>query len=357
LDSLHAEGISYCHWKSNINLKKILNGEEDLDLFVGQESVSRIPHVMAQLDFKVAKIEYGPETPGVTHYYGLDSMTGKLVHVHFFTVVLTGESFVKSHYLPFEKMLLEDCDRMGRLAVAQKSSELVLFVLRMFIKYGSLPDMLRLVGKSAEVRHELKCLLDGTDLAKPLAMLRTSCPAVSESLFLSCINAIDGNHSLLKKMFLARRVRRRLREYAVHTSVQRFGAYTRLFLAKLRCILEGNLRNKTLQSGGAVIAFVGADATGKSTLVADASRWLGKAFVVRTVHAGKPPSSWLTSPINFILPLLRKSALASAKASKNGGTQWRSCRGARILAALCCQSDRFSLGSPSITGQMQTSRR
>lgn len=308
LDSLHAEGIRYCHWKSNINLKKILNGEEDLDLFVERESVSRIPHVMAQLNFKVAKIKYGPEAQGVTHYYGLDSMTGKLVHVHLFTVLLTGESFVKSHYLPFEKMLLENCDRMGRLAVASKPSELVLFVLRTFIKYGSLPDILRLAGKSAEVRNELKCLLEGTDLAKALSLLRMYCPAVSESLFLSCINAIDENHAFFKKVFLAMRVRRRLRVYAKYTLVQRISAYTQVLLAKLRCILKGNVRNKTLPSGNAVIAFVGPDATGKSTLVAEASRWLGKAFAVRTVHAGKPPSSWLTSPINFILPLARKSA-------------------------------------------------
>lgn len=61
-----------------------------------------------------------------------------------------------------------------------------------------------------------------------------------------------------------------------------------------------------LQTGGAVIAFIGPEATGKSTLVTECKAWLGTVFMVRSVHAGKPPSSWLTVPINKILPLTRR---------------------------------------------------
>jgi thymidylate kinase len=71
----------------------------------------------------------------------------------------------------------------------------------------------------------------------------------------------------------------------------------------------GNRKNKKLHSGGAIIAFVGADATGKSTLVAETGRWLGKVFAARTVHVGKPPSSWLTVPIKIGLPLARRLLL------------------------------------------------
>ncbi len=303
---LQARGIRYCHWKSNINLEKSLNGEADLDLFVGHKSASRISHVLAQLGFKAARIKYGPETPGVDHYYGLDAVTGELVHVHLFTTLLTGESFVKSHRFPFEKMLLENCARIGPVAVVSKPVELVLFVLRTFVKYGSLPDMLRLYGKSAEARKELKWLLDNGDVAKALSLLSTYCPMVSESLFLSCIDAINENHSFLNKVLLGLRVRRRLRNYAKYTFVKRLLAYAQVIWAKLRRRLKGNLKNKTLHSRGAVIAFVGADATGKSTLIAETARWLGDVFAVRTVHAGKPPSSWLMLPINVILPLARR---------------------------------------------------
>jgi hypothetical protein len=61
-----------------------------------------------------------------------------------------------------------------------------------------------------------------------------------------------------------------------------------------------------LQTGGTIIAFTGADASGKSTLVAEAGRWLGSTFAVKIIHAGKPPSSLSTAPVNIVLPLVRR---------------------------------------------------
>jgi thymidylate kinase len=60
-----------------------------------------------------------------------------------------------------------------------------------------------------------------------------------------------------------------------------------------------------LRTGGAVIAFVGPDATGKSTLISECGHWLAEVFVVRIVHAGKPPSTYLTMPIDVVVPLAR----------------------------------------------------
>jgi thymidylate kinase len=57
-----------------------------------------------------------------------------------------------------------------------------------------------------------------------------------------------------------------------------------------------------------LIAFVGPEATGKSTLVQETACWLGKVFDVSTAHLGKPPSTWLTFLPNLALPLLRKAA-------------------------------------------------
>jgi len=61
-----------------------------------------------------------------------------------------------------------------------------------------------------------------------------------------------------------------------------------------------------LAAGGTVIAFVGPEATGKSTLVTENKQWLNEMFSVKCIHAGKPPSSWLTIPVNILVPLSRK---------------------------------------------------
>lgn len=306
IESLNAQSIDYCHWKSNIKLKEGMEGEEDLDIFVNRKSLPRLFPVLAQLGFKAARIKYGPDTPSITHYYGLDAKTGKLVHLHLFTSILTGESFVKSHLFPFENLLLENSHKIGQLAVLSKPAELVLFVLRTYIKYASLLDMIRLFRKPSEVSKELKWLLDGGDISHTLSLLRTHCPVVDETLFLRCIDAIDKNRSFLTRMLLARRVKRQIRCYAKYTYTKRAQAYAAVLFAKFRRILKGNIKSKMLHTGGAMIAIVGADATGKSTLVKETSRWLGKNFIVKVIHTGKPPSSILTFPINILLTVVRK---------------------------------------------------
>ena len=59
---------------------------------------------------------------------------------------------------------------------------------------------------------------------------------------------------------------------------------------------------------GAVIAFVGSEATGKSTMLAETGRFLATHTDVQTVHAGKPPRTPLTAFPNLFLPVLRRLA-------------------------------------------------
>ncbi|MGR8934298.1 MAG: hypothetical protein ACU837_07905 [Gammaproteobacteria bacterium] len=306
IESLNEHNIEYCHWKSNVSLANALAGEEDLDILVDRKTLPKMAIIFAELGFKPAVIKSGPNVPGIFHYYGLDAQTGKICHVHLFSSVLTGESFVKSHLLPIERMLLENTDYIGPAKVVSKSAELVLFVLRTFIKYGSLPDLRRLAGHEDAVRDELHWLQSGADLSLSLALLNKYCPVLDDVLFLQCIETLDGAGNLMKRMALAYTVRQRLRIYAKYTPLKRLFAYAQFALTKQRQRLTGNRKNKTLHSGGAIIAFTGADATGKSTLVARTGQWLGQVFCVRTVHVGKPPSTWLTMPLNLLVPRMRR---------------------------------------------------
>ncbi len=306
IESFNRAGLEYCHWKSNISLAQTLAGELDLDLLVSRKSLSEAFTILLNLGFKAAVIDAEPATPGIFHYYGLDPHSGKLIHVHLFSLVLTGESFVKSHLLPFEMMLLENRSYIGPMRVPSKPAELVLFVLRTFIKYGSLLDALRLFKKPDSIGRELDWLLSESNLDEALVLLKKYCPVVEEPLFLQCLDALKTDSASIKRMWLAHAVRRRLRVYAKYTLIKRGWAYAHFMWSKMRRRFAGNRKNKKLHSGSAMIAFVGADATGKSTLVAETGRWLGKVFAARTVHVGKPPSSWLTASIKIGLPLARR---------------------------------------------------
>jgi thymidylate kinase len=58
-------------------------------------------------------------------------------------------------------------------------------------------------------------------------------------------------------------------------------------------------------SGGAVIAFVGPEATGKSTLINEMRHWLGAHYAVEQIHSGKPSSTFISVIPNLLVPALR----------------------------------------------------
>jgi len=311
IDTFNREEIVYSHWKSNIDLAQAQAGQIDLDLLIDRKCLPRAQMILVRLGFKVVVARWGANPPGICHYYGLDPETKQLIHVHLFTRVLTGESFVKSHLFPFETMLLANVEYVGRMRVTAKPAELVLFTMRTFIKYGSLADLIMLRRKAKSLQTEARWLQAGADLGEALALIDQSCPVIDKQLFIQCVETLTSDTSLRQRIQLAFQVRRRLAVYAKHTPFNRLLAYGQLGWAELQRRLGPKQKNKVLQSGGAVIAIVGADATGKSTLVAETKRWLGDVFAAQVIHTGKPPSSWLTAPVNLALALVRR--LSSGK--------------------------------------------
>ncbi len=305
-EALNRVGINYCHWKSNIDLARATSGETDLDLLVERASYPAMLSILASLGFKSAMVRRGENPPGISHYYGYDAPADRYIHVHLFSRILTGESFSKSHLLPFDAMLLRNTRCVGPLRVASKPAELVLFTVRTFIKYGSLPDAARLWKETEKIKEELRWLRDGGDLSTSICLLEQYCPVIEEPLFLACLDALEKDAPLLHRVWLARKVRKRIQNYARRSTLGRISAYAKLAFVQAQRRLEGSKANKVLQSGGSVVALVGADATGKSTLVSETGRWLGEKFVVRVIHAGKPPPFWATRPVDWSLRLARR---------------------------------------------------
>jgi thymidylate kinase len=306
IDRFNREGITYCHWKSNIDLARTFKGELDIDLLVSNNSLPRATEILLQLGFKQAVTRWEQTPTGIFHYYGFDPHQKDLVHLHMFTRVLTGESFLKSHLLPFEEMLLENSYSAHGLTVTSKEAELVLFVLRTYIKYGSFLDVLRVLKSDKKVREEARWLKDNSDMARVSTLLDKYCPVVDEDTFIEGLNAILNGAPYLNKWIFSRRVRRQLRVYRKYSFAGWLSGHVRLLTGKLVKKIRKQKGSKILASGGTIIAIIGADATGKSTLVRETSRWLRKNLVVNTVHAGKPPSALLTLPVNILLALYRK---------------------------------------------------
>lgn len=306
INRFNKEGISYCHWKSNIDLVMTLEGELDIDFLISNDSLAHATEILMQLGFKQAASRWGLNPSGIFHYYGYDPEKNDIVHLHLFTRVLTGESFLKSHLFPFEDMLLKNTYSANGLTVTLKEAELVLFILRMYIKYGSLLDVVRLSKGDKKVREEAHWLKEGSDMNRVVTLLEKYCPVVSEEIFIECLNTILNRGSYPKKWKLSCQIRRRLRIYRKYTILGWLFGHIQLLTGNLIKKTRRQKGSKILFSGGTIIAIVGADATGKSTLASETSDWLRRDFVVNTVHAGKPPSTLLTGPINILFALNRQ---------------------------------------------------
>lgn len=300
IDRFNQESVLYCHWKS-----KTLQGESDVDFLISNQSIALATEILMQLGFKAATPKWRDSQPGVFHYYGYDDYQDEYVHLHLFTRVLSGESLMKDHLFPFEEMFFKETYSIDGLVVTSKEAEFVLFVLKSFIRYGSLLFSIREFRGKENTREEFLSIKAGSDIAKVMENLTTYCPVVDEALFLECINAIENGAWYPRKWILAQKMRWRLRIYRKSGFFGRWLGLAKFLGATYIKKLKRQKGSKILVNGGAIIAIVGADATGKSTMVEAISSWLRRNFVVDTVHAGKPPSTLQTYPFNFLLSMNR----------------------------------------------------
>jgi thymidylate kinase len=305
IEALNTSRVRYCHWKSNAALKEALSGLTDLDLLIHRHDANAFRAVLAQCCFRPAGNPDGSSFPSTEHYFGLDSETGLLVHVHAYFRVITGESLAKNFRLPVEDMLLENIRQNGSIRVPTRATELVVFTIRMMLKHTSLVELALLARDWKSLRREIASLIDADSLDQSVQLVERWLPNVDIRLFAQCVWALHAPAPLMKRLILARRLRSSLRMYARRSRIRAWWTGLSTFALMLIRRLMRCPKGLVLRSGGALVAFVGPEATGKSTLITEASRWLGEHFAVERVHAGKPRSTLMTLLPNTIVPLLR----------------------------------------------------
>jgi thymidylate kinase len=317
VEELNESGISYCHWKSNYLLAESLLGQTDIDLLIERKDANRFRRILSRLHFKPANTTDGETFPSVEHYYSLDQESGALVHVHAYFKVITGDSLTKNYHFPVEEMLLKNTRMIGPVRVPAKSAELVVFTLRMMLKHTSLVEILLLARYWKQVREEIDWLLEAENIDESIDFLRCYLPNLDPHLFSDCVAALNDPAPLYRRVILGNYLRSRLSFYGRSTSLQARLKGIRKFSLMFFRRYARSQKSMVLRNGGAVIAFVGSEATGKSTLIAETQDWLGEHFTAQQIHVGKPKSTLLTIIPNLFLPALR-SIFPGARTTKIG---------------------------------------
>ncbi|MCC6454637.1 MAG: hypothetical protein IT328_06820 [Caldilineaceae bacterium] len=305
VEALNGSAIRYCHWKSNIALAKSLAGQTDIDLLIHRKDASRFRVILDQLCFRPAILTDGEAFPSVEHYYALDEESGVLVHVHAYYRVITGESLAKNYRLPIEEMLLQNTREVDSVRLPTKSAELVVFTVRMMLKHTSAMELVLLGRYWKDVQQEIEWLLETGSIDETLSLVQCWLPSLDTALFADCIAALKAPAPLLQRVRLGHQLRAQLSPYSRHSALRAWLGEAQKFTIMARRRLMRSQRGMIPRSGGAIIAFVGSEATGKSSLLAEMNRWLGEHFAVEQIHVGKPKASALTFIPNSLVPALR----------------------------------------------------
>ena len=326
-EALDDAGIRYCHGTSNLKIDAALRAETDLDLLVARPDAGRFESLIASLGYKPG---VGQVSPSICHYYGFDEVSGRLVHLHVYYRIVTGGTILKNHRLPLEDMLLARTQAVHELRTPDRAAELVCFVIRKALEYASPSEALFLAREGDAVVVELAWLREGVTQDDVARLLREQLPWLPLDRFLDCRDAIASG-SAIRRFVACRRLSAHVRPFAryrpMHASILR----ARRMARRIALAAVGRRERDTLLSGGAVIAVVGSDGAGKSTIVAGLRDWLASCLGVRTVHTGKPPATWITMAPRLLLPMLRRLTPGYRTTSVELASDESSARGAQVL--------------------------
>lgn len=303
-DGLEAQGVRYCHWKSNVRLRDTLAGRTDIDILVDPRDGEAFLQVLLNTGFRLTQAGIGNGHPGVFHALGLDDATAELCDLHAYFRIVSGDSIVKSYRLPVEKALLEQCRHLHGVRVPVPAAELAIFVLRIILKHASAVEARKCGRYCDQVVSELAWLLEQCRREDAAALCIGWFPAIDRPLFDEMIDAVGDPGAVARRKMLGRRLARRLRPLRrLSGSAIQLSRLVRLY-AVLQKRLSGR-RSLSPLTGGTIVALVGPKGTGKSTLATEIAARLGRYLAVRPIHAGKPPMSPLSWAPLRLKPFLR----------------------------------------------------
>lgn len=293
-EALAARDISYVHWKSNINLDRALRGIDDLDLLVDRRDACAFLEVLFELGFRQMMDSRAVQMPGIHHYYGLDEPPGQFVHVHAHFQLVLGHDATKNYHIPFEKVMIASADNQDLLPTPAPEYELILYTIRMILKCTLLENPLVDYDRIG-CHRELEYLKARSDRAEVKRILTECLPCCGEELFNDCLTAVRPGVSKARRLRTRRRLHAALAAYARRPRlVDGYLKSVRYVAKPARKLLGFGRRRKRLANGGVVIAVVGGDGAGKTTVVDRLAGHYGRIIETKTLHLGKPQRAWVS---------------------------------------------------------------
>ncbi|MGD0104514.1 MAG: hypothetical protein ABSC06_10800 [Rhodopila sp.] len=313
VNALNDCGVACCYWKSRHHLSAALSGTSDLDLLVIQADHALLQQTLVNCGFKLFPSAHFRDDPCVTSFLGFDEASGRLLHVHVHSFIVMGHALLKNYRLPWTRSILSRAILHPTLPIRilDPATEALLLLLRRSLD-ASKADPVALhnwhekTARLAAAQEALRRDVDRTALhARAVEFLGEDLAEPITAEFFTPGRPVPA--------VLRRKIRRTLapwRRYnAAEAMVRGSGRAAALAWDTInkRFLHAPRPMCRRPFAGGLVIAMLGVDGSGKTTLTRTVRAWLGAEMDVMPIYfgtgGGRP--SLILAPLKLMVPLVR----------------------------------------------------
>jgi len=281
---LNEQKIPYCLWKGSTRLREAAQGYSDFDLYVDRKASGHFKEILHKHGCKHMMSPPGKKLPGVEDYLGHDEMTGKSYHLHVYFQLILGQSLFKSYRLPLEQRLLGSSHIRNGVNLASPELEVITRVIITLSKYRNrdvFKDFLsiRTPGISPETIQTFNHLLGQTTFERISKTLKSEVNFISHDIVIRFLKIVRSSPRSAYNIYQMRNaLRKQLSTFRIYSRWQAFYRFPN--------INKSFLGKKKLASGGMLVALVGADGAGKSSILVNLNKWLSWKLSVQNCYMG-----------------------------------------------------------------------
>jgi len=290
-EALHIHNVIFCNWKGHHLVDKHLNGDGDLDLFVPLNFKNKFEQIAKDHGFKNVA-SYQSSYDYIEHYFGLDQNSCKFVHIHVYFKIITGEHASKNYELPLNDYILKNIDRSLPLPKINTAGQHALFLIRHFLKIGSIYGYLQYWREKEKYENEWNSFNHDFSFER-ISELKLASHELNE------MYRTYETKSFISNLISSLRFKRKLKEYRRMTYIQH-----KIFTIKdviIRIFNKLFIKKQKIFNPGLVIAICGLDGTGKSSIVSSLNINFSNYFCTKIFHLGRPSSNFYTLFFNLFI--------------------------------------------------------
>jgi thymidylate kinase len=329
LRSFEKYSVDWIHWKSNEHLDASLLGLTDLDLLFRESEEEKVLAALKDAGFLLFSSSAWRQYDKIFDAINVDLATGKIIHAHCHMRLTLGEKFLKSYTVDFENQILENKIKYFEnpaINISDYVDELILLLLRDAMKMRTRDRIKFFLKKKFKKSHDFmkeftwlqERVTEEKLKERSLYLLNPSISSAMVELYRDPANFRLFQH--LKKeveLFFYQKKYRQMS--AVSASFSRWRRELIYLFGRAQKKLKFELfyfSQRRFLKRGSVIAILGVDGAGKSTITKSIYKDWSKKIDMELAYLGTGDGK--KNIIQKLLLLIKKNlGKKTTKISKN----------------------------------------